>query len=86
MINCFQFCFNVALNFNLRRYNGVVLGALSQLLWSVTGQRPAAWAKEHLTGPLGVPTFFEHDELGGHISAAGGQMVGRCRSTPSNPC
>jgi CubicO group peptidase (beta-lactamase class C family) len=58
--------------------SGLVLGVLSQVLRAVTGQPPAAWAREHLTAPLGVPDFFAHDQLSGHISAAGGQMA-TCR-------
>lgn len=58
--------------------DGVVLGALSRLLRSATGESPSTWARKHLTGPLGVPDFFEHDDLRGHISAAGGQMA-TCR-------
>ena len=64
---------------------GDVLAVVSKVLWATTGRPPADWAREHLTGPLGAPDFFNRrggdDDDGasrGDVSVAGGQMA-TCR-------
>ena len=60
-----------------------ILDVLSQVLRATTGVKPAEWAKEHFTGPLGVPDFFARDVgadgvVDGGVRVAGGQMA-TCR-------
>ena len=60
-----------------------ILDVLSQVLRATTGVKPAEWAKEHFTGPMGVPDFFARDVgadgvVDGGVRVAGGQMA-TCR-------
>ena len=62
---------------------GDILAVVSKVLWATTGRPPAEWAREHLTGPLGAPDFFNRgggggDAPRGDVSVAGGQMA-TCR-------
>ena len=62
---------------------GDILAMVSKVLWATTGRPPAEWAREHLTGPLGAPDFFNRGGVGGDaprgdVSVAGGQMA-TCR-------
>jgi CubicO group peptidase (beta-lactamase class C family) len=65
------------------RVTDEILDVLSQVLRATTGMKPAEWAKEHFTGPLGVPDFFARDVgadgvADGGVRVAGGQMA-TCR-------
>ena len=65
------------------RVTDEILDVLSQVLRATTGLKPAEWAKEHFTGPLGVPDFFARDVgadgvADGGVRVAGGQMA-TCR-------
>ena len=65
------------------RMTDEILDVLSRVLRAATGVKPAAWAKEHFTGPLGVPDFFARDVgadgvADGGVRVAGGQMA-TCR-------
>ena len=62
---------------------GDILAVVSKVLWATTGRPPAEWAREHLTGPLGAPDFFNRGSVSGDaprgdVSVAGGQMA-TCR-------
>ena len=65
------------------RVTDEILDVLSRVLRAQTGVKPAEWAKEHFTGPLGVPDFFARDVgadgvANGGVRVAGGQMA-TCR-------
>ena len=65
------------------RVTDEILDVLSQVLRATTGLKPAEWAKEHFTGPLGVPDFFARDvgrrrRRRRRPRVAGGQMA-TCR-------
>jgi CubicO group peptidase (beta-lactamase class C family) len=55
---------------------------LSYLIEAVTGVPAATWARRHFAAPLGVPALYDFDghiyDIGGNISAGGGQMFS-CR-------